>query len=695
MPRYTLGVDIGGTFTDLVLADSVGRTRIGKVLTTPDDPAVGVLRGVEQLLGEAGVGAERLAHAVHATTLITNAIIERKGARTGLLTTRGFRDLLEIGREIKYDMYDLFLERPEPLVPRHSRLEVDERIDVDGQVVTPLHSGEAVAAVERLVATGVEAVAVCFLHAYVNPEHELRVGQALAERFPDLAVTLSCEVAREIREYERCSTAAANAYVQPLAGRYLERLQRGLAELGFRARLSLMVSNGGITSVGAARAAPVRLLESGPAAGALVAAFFGRAAGQSNVLAFDMGGTTAKACVIDDGRPATTFTFEAGRQHRFKKGSGLPIRAAAIELIEIGAGGGSIARVDELGLLQVGPASAGAEPGPACYGRGGEHPTVTDADLLLGYLDPGFFLGGQMRLDPDLAAEALRRAVAEPLGVDPLAAAWGVHNLVDENMANAARVHLAEKGRDPRRYRLLATGGAGPLHAYGVAGKLLIGRLYCPPAAGVASTIGLLVAPPRVDLVASHVGRLDALDWVQVEALYAEMIDSARATLGEVGVAEDRIAFERAADMRYVGQGFEIVVPVPGRPLGPSDRAELEAAFHAAYVKAFARDVEGVPIETLNWRLTATGPRAELGLEADVRQHEGSSIGDGRKGSRAAYFPEADGFVETAVYDRYQLRPGATGNGPAIVEERESTLVIGPSGRFWVDERGGILVEVG
>ena len=712
-PRYTLGVDIGGTFTDLVLADLEGRTRIGKVLTRPEDPAAGVLEGVEQLLGEAGVRAASLAHAIHATTLITNAIIERKGARTGLLTTRGFRDLLEIGRETKYDMYDLFLERPEPLVPRPWRREVDERIDVDGAVVTPLDPSVAVGVVDSLLAAGVEAVAVCFLHSYVNPDHELQVGQALAERFPDLAVTLSCEVAREIREYERCSTAVANAYVQPLAGRYLERLQRGLAELGFQARLSLMVSNGGITGVGAARAAPVRLLESGPAAGALVAAYFGEVAGQPNVLAFDMGGTTAKACVVDDGRPATTFTFEAGRQHRFKKGSGLPIRATTIELIEIGAGGGSLARADELGLLQVGPESAGAEPGPACYGRGGERPTVTDADLLLGYLNPDFFLGGRMRLDRDRAVAALRRHVAEPLGIDPLAAAWGVHNLVDENMANAARVHLAEKGRDPRRYTLLATGGAGPLHAYGVARKLLIARLYCPPAAGVASTFGLLVAPPRVDLVSSHVGRLEALDWAQVEALYVEMMAGARATLGEVGVAADQIAFERAADMRYVGQGFEIVVPVPARPLGPSDRAELEAAFHRAYVEAFARDVEGVPIEALNWRLIATGPRPELPLgagEGRTTKGESSSSAlhdssfvvrptsageDARKGSRPAYFPESNGFVDTPVYDRYELRPGATVDGPAIVEERESTLVIGPGGRFRVDERGGILVEVG
>jgi N-methylhydantoinase A len=714
--RYTLGVDIGGTFTDLVLVDGAGRTRVGKVLTTPEAPEVGVLRGVERLLAGAGVPAERLAHAVHATTLISNAIIERKGARTGLLTTRGFRDLLEIGRETKYDLYDLFLERPEPLVPRPWRLEVDERMGVDGDVVTPLEPDGAVVAVERLLASGVEAVAVCFLHSYVNPEHELRVGRALAERFPELAVTLSCVVAREIREYERCSTAVANAYVQPLAGRYLGRLEDGLAELGCRARLSLMVSNGGITSVAAARAAPVRLLESGPAAGALVAAFFGEAAGQRHVLAFDMGGTTAKACLVDDGRPATTYTFEAGRQHRFKKGSGLPIRAATIELIEIGAGGGSLARIDELGLLQVGPASAGAEPGPACYGRGGEQPTVTDADVLLGYVDPDSFLGGAMRLDRAAAEGALRRHLAEPLGLDPLVAARGVHDLVNENMANAARVHLAEKGRDPRRYTLLATGGAAPVHAYGVARKLLISRLYCPPAAGVASTFGLLVAPPRVDLVASYVGRLDALDWGRVEALYEEMIGSAAATLDEVSVPREAVTFERAADMRYVGQGFEIPVPVPARPLRPEDRAELEARFHRAYVESFARDVEGVPIEALNWRLIARGPRpparfAEAGVPGPHRDRQGptpdsgtvplldgrgadSDAGRARKGSRPAYFAEADGFVDTPVYDRYRLAPGMAGVGPAIVEERESTLVIGPSGRFRVDERGGIMVEI-
>ena len=687
-----LGVDIGGTFTDLVLADPAsGRTTIGKVLTTPDDPARGVLDGVEQLLGEAGVGAAEVRQAIHATTLITNALIERKGARTGLVTTGGFRDLLEIGREVKYDLYDLFLKRPEPLAPRPWRVEVDERIDHDGEIVRPLDPEQVIGVVEGLLGAGVEAVAVCLLHAYVNPEHEQAAGRALAERFPELPVSLSCDVAREIREYERCSTVVANAYVQPLARRYLGRLADGLRQLGFGARLSLMLSNGGITSVTTAAATPIRLLESGPAAGALVGAFYGQQAGQRNVLAFDMGGTTAKACVVDDGQPATTFSFEAGRQNRFKRGSGLPIRAAAIELIEIGAGGGSIARADELGLLAVGPESAGAEPGPACYGRGGQEPTVTDADLLLGYLNPGFFLGGRMQLDQAAAEAALARRVAEPLRIDLLAAAWGVHDVVNENMANAARVHLAERGRDPRRYTLLATGGAGPVHAYGVAKKLLMARLYCPPAAGVASTFGLLVAPPRVDLVASHVGQLEALDWERVEALYSELMASARTTLVEAGVEPEAVEFARSADMRYVGQGFEILVPLPAGPLGPGLREAIEAAFHRAYVEAFARDVGGVPIEALNWRLLATGPRPPAPLAsrgpAEPRPAEPS-------GARRAYFVEAGGFVETPVYDRYALGPGAWAAGPAIVEERESTLIVGPRGRFQVDEWGGILVDV-
>jgi N-methylhydantoinase A len=688
-------VDIGGTFTDLVLADPAsGHTVIHKVLTTPDDPSAGVLRGVEQLLVEARVQAGSLTHAIHATTLIANAIIERTGARTGLITTRGFRDLLEIAREVKYDMYDLFLERPEPLAPRPWRVELDERIDVDGQVVKPVDPAEAVRIVSGLLSTGVEAVAVCLLHSYINPEHELAAGRALAERFPELPVSLSCQVAREIREYERCSTAVANAYVQPLAGRYLARLESGLVERGFRARLSLMLSNGGITSVPAARSAPIRLLESGPAAGALVGAFFGQAAGERNVLAFDMGGTTAKACLIDDGRPATTFSFEAGRQQRFKKGSGLPIRSAAIELIEIGAGGGSLARVDELGLLAVGPQSAGAEPGPACYGRGGTEPTVTDADLLLGYLNPDFFLGGKMGLLRDAAATALQQGLAGPLGLDLTDAAWGIHDLVNENMANAARIHLAEKGRDPRRYALLATGGAGPVHACGVAKKLLLSRVYCPPAAGVASTFGLLVAPPRVDLVSSHVGRLDALDWARVEELYGEMMASATATLLEIGVGADAITFERAADMRYVGQGFEIVVPVPARPLAASDQAELEAAFQRVYLECFARAVEGVPIEALNWRLVASVPRPPATLTRSKEIEYSSGTQESRKGSRQAYFSETGGFLATEVFDRYLLGPGSTGEGPAIIEERESTLVVVPGGRFEVDEQGGVLVKL-
>ena len=686
-----LGVDIGGTFTDLVLVDeSAGRVFIGKELTTPRNPAAAVLAGLTRLAGEAGRSAAEIARVIHATTLITNAIIERKGARVGLITTRGFRDVLEIGREAKYDIYDMFLPLPPPLVPRERRFEATERLDVDGAVLAPLRTKDVSAAGQALVKDGVEAIAICFLYSYVNAEHERAAAARLTERWPDLLISCSSEVAPEIREFERTSTTVANAYVQPLASRYLARLASGLADAGTRGNLYLMLSSGGITSSEVARATPIQLLESGPAAGALIGAFFGRLTGEAHLLALDMGGTTAKLCLVDDGQPAITYSFEAARERRFKRGSGLPIRIASVELLEVGAGGGSIARIDELGLVKVGPDSAGAEPGPACYARGGTEATVTDAALVLGYLDAGFFLGGAMPLDLAAARRAIA-AIATRLGVPVERAAWGIHDIVCEQMASAARIHVAEKGKDPRRYAVLATGGAAPGHACRVATKLGLTRVICPPGAGVASTFGLLVAPPKVDRVASYITRLDELDRARIEKLYDAMAAEAVAELAAVGVAASDVTFEHRADMRYVGQGFEIVVPIPAT--GGFEPDALRSAFDAAYLDAYARLIPGAPVETLSWRLTALGPAPR---PAFLR--ESGATGDAAaalKGERPAWFPEFEEARRVPVYDRYRLPSGSTLAGPAIVEERESTVVIVPGATCRVDPHGSLDILLG
>ncbi len=510
MAHYSLGIDIGGTFTDIVIYDhDSGRQVNRKVLTTHHDPARAVAAGVDALLREGRFAPGEFARVVHATTLFTNALIERTGAVTGLITTQGFADTLEIGRERKYELYDLAITKPEPLVPRNLRLEVPERTLADGSVRRRLDARALEGRARDLVKAGVTSIAVVFLHAYANPRHEREAARLIAKRHRGVAVTTSHEVAPEIREFERASTAVANAYIKPLAHRYLELMARRVAELGIPAPLLLMLSSGGLTHVAEARRAPVQMLESGPAAGAIAAAFFGRDdTGSQGILAFDMGGTTAKLSLVDGGEPLTAYSFEAARQRRFIEGSGLPIRISTIELIEIGAGGGSIADVDEIGLLKVGPRSAGSHPGPASYGLGGSEPTVTDADFLLGYLNPAYFAGGEVRVDMDAARTAVER-LATRLALDPVKVAWGIHDIVNENMAGAARVHIAERGRDPRDYALLCTGGAGPVHAWSVARKLGVSRIVCPPSAGVASALGLLVAPARVDRVATVGIRLD------------------------------------------------------------------------------------------------------------------------------------------------------------------------------------------
>ena len=696
MSQYALGIDIGGTFTDLVVYDHErGRQWSRKVLTTHDDPARAVATGVDAILREGGLEPERFTRVVHATTLFTNALIERKGARTGLLTTAGFADALEIGRERKFELYDLAITKPEPLVPRDLRLEVAERVGADGRVRRRLDAREVGARARRLVEAGAESIAIVFLHAYANPRHEAEAARIVARLLPRVAVTASHEVAPEIREFERASTTAANAYIKPLAQRYLELMGRRVAEAGIPAPLLLMVSSGGLTHVAEAARAPVRMLESGPAAGAIAAAFFGRDdADEGRVLAFDMGGTTAKLSLVDGGEPLTAYSFEAARQRRFIEGSGLPIRISTIELIEIGAGGGSIASVDEIGLLKVGPRSAGSQPGPAAYGLGGAEPTVTDADLLLGYLNPEYFAGGELTLDVPAARAAVER-VAAGLGLPATQVAWGIHDVVNESMASAARVHIAERGRDPRHYALLCTGGAGPVHAWSLARKLGMARVVCPPSAGVASALGLLVAPARVDRVATVGIRLDEGSVGELEAAFRRLEDEARAVMADTGLPLERATIQRLADGRFLGQGFDLVVDLPDGPYDGRDadsvRRALTQAFEAAYREKFSLTPPDVPVEFINVRVAVRAPVAGSEVVLQGRARRGDSP---IKGRRPVWFPEANGFVETIVYDRTRLSVADGFAGPAVIEEEGSTLVVPPRAGFTVAPTGNVVVTL-
>ena len=688
---HRVGIDVGGTFTDLLLVDdATGEVTVGKELTTPADPARAIEQVLDGALAARGLSPTALGRLIHGTTLVTNALIERKGARLALLATRGFRDAVEIAREHRYALYDLFLEMPRPLVPRYLRFDVPERILADGTVREPLDEAYVERLLRELARRGVEAVAVAFLHSYQNPAHEQAVARIAARIAPSLRVGLSSDVAPELREYERASTTCANVYVQARVESYLRDLEARLAVRRFGGALFVMLSSGGLAAVETAIRYPVRLLESGPAAGALAAAHYGRLAGLPDLLSFDMGGTTAKLCVIADGAPQVATEFEVDRVYRFQRGSGLPIKAPVIELVEIGAGGGSLARVDSLGLLQVGPESAGADPGPACYGRGGRQPTVTDADLLLGYLDPAYFLGGRLRLDR-AAAEAALAPLAEQLGLSPVEAAWGIHQLVNESMASAARVHVVERGRDPRGLPLLAFGGAGPVHGDRVARLLHAPQLVAPFGAGVTSALGFLVAPLAFDFARSYYGRLDALDWTAVNDLLAAMEAEGEALLARADGLGADVALQRWVDLRYVGQGHEVRTALPPGRLSPDSVADLHDRFEASYRRLYGRVGPDVALEALHWRVRVSGPQPALRLRLE-RPGQGGRR-DARKGVRSAYFPEAGGYVDTPVYDRYRLGVGSAFDGPAIVEERESTLVVGPGGRAEVDPHGNVVVR--
>jgi N-methylhydantoinase A len=691
MTQYALGIDIGGTFTDIVVYDATrGTTAAHKELTTPDAPHRGVITGIRKLFDAQGIACKDVSRVVHATTLFTNALIERKGAATGLITTEGFRDTLEMRREHKYELYNLFMELPQPLVRRSLRLEAPERIGPDGKIEQALDVDVLLAQVGKLKSAGVVSLAIAFLHAYANAAHEVQARKAIHERYPDLFVSLSSEVAPQIREYERTSTTVANAYIKPLAESYLDLMSGEIAKLGIKAPLFMMLSNGGLTHIEEAKRVPIQLLESGPAAGALAGSTFGLRSKARDVLAFDMGGTTAKLAIVEDGAPLIAYQFEAGRQQRFMEGSGLPINISTIELIEIGAGGGSIASIDALGLLKVGPESAGAAPGPACYQRGGTAPTVTDANLVLGYLDAATFAGGTMSIDTALARDAIAPlAKRSHLSVDETA--WGIHSVVNENMAAAARVHVAERGHHAGNFTLLATGGGGPLHGCEVARRLGITRVICPPSAGVASALGLLMAPARIDRVATVARRLGDMDWRAFEGAYVNLEREAGVVIARTVAKRSKLAITRSADMRFVGQGFELVVALPPGPYSARSVTALRAAFTAVYGKTFGHVPPVGEIEIINIRVAVSAPvaKGEL-LVASGKRGEAAAL----KGKRHAWVGARERFEAVPVYDRYRLAIGAAVRGPAIVEEDSTTLILPPKSRAKVERSGNLVVNL-
>jgi N-methylhydantoinase A len=686
-PDVRLAADIGGTFTDIVLDRGTERiTR--KVLTTAKRPEEGVLEGTRLVLRDAGLHFSDIDVFIHGTTLATNAIIERRGARTALIATDGFRDTLDIATESRYDQYDLNIEKPAPLVPRALRFTVPERVDVHGQVRLALDEAAVAAQVARLKDNGIESVAICYMHSYVNADHEQRTAEILHKAMPGLSITLSSEVCPEIREYERTSTAVANAYVQPLMDGYLARMDQALRQEQYRGVVYLVTSGGGLTSIDTARRFPIRLVESGPAGGAIFATQVAARSDEKKVLSFDMGGTTAKICLIENFEPNSARVYEVDRAARFLKGSGLPVRIPVIEMVEIGAGGGSIAHVDALKRVTVGPESAGSEPGPACYRRGGTRPAVTDADVVLGMIDPNAFAGGTISLDPDLSRAALAAAVGEPLGLSPETAAYAVHEMVCENMASAARVHAVERGEVVGDHTLIAFGGAAPLHAARVAEKLGVPRVVVPPNAGVGSAVGFLAAPISYELIKSRHMRLDNFDFAGASALLAEMSKDARA-LVEPGARGAAITERRIAYMRYVGQGHEITVPLPVRDLVADDARTLRDIFEKEYAVLFRRPIPGAAIEALSWSVLVSTEAMRPAPLAPVAEKRAPSP----DGSRSFFDGRANRSIDVPLYRRERMETGARVNGPAIIAEDETTTFITASFDARIDAAGCIVME--
>jgi N-methylhydantoinase A len=671
---YFVGTDIGGTFTDLYAIEvETGRSITAKVLTDHENPTRSVHEGLRQMLAEGSMKAADVTRVLHGTTLVTNAVIQRRGAKAALLVTEGFRDAIEIGTEHRFDLYDLNIEKPRPVIPRHLRRPIRERVLADGSVERPLDRDQARGEIKALLDEGVDSIAVCLLHAYRNPDHELAVRDLIREMAPDLHVSLSSEVAPEIREYERASTTAINAYVGPIVGPYLASLHDDIARQGIEAALLIMQSNGGTVTAQTATQFPIRLLESGPAAGAIGAAYIARETCRRNVLFFDMGGTTAKAFIIDDGQPIIARKLEVAHVYRFKQGSGLPVQVPAVDMIEMGAGGGSLAHIDRLGLQKVGPQSAESNPGPACYGLGGDHPTVTDADVVLGYIGTDSFLSGKMKLDADAARRAIEKHIAGPLHLSVEEAAWGIHQVVNENMAAAARVHLLERGRTPNDYSMVAFGGAGPTHAYGVAKALHLKEIIVPWHAGVGSAFGMLCAPVAFDVAHSFSVPLTDVPWDRVAALLDDMVKGCAARVAEAGVPSQEIVTRRYADIRYRGQGHEVQISLEDLAWPNVDANELARRFREEYERLNAVKGPDAPIDIITWRASARGPIPNLPLKAASKPATVHS-----RSQRPVYFQDAGGFVPTLVIPIDALTHDEVIVGPALIELGDATVTVGP-----------------
>ena len=688
MADWRLAVDIGGTFTDVVLLDSQsGRVVVDKTLTTPAAPLEGVRAGVTQLLSKAQVTpAEITAPIVHATTLITNALIEGRTGRAGLVTTVGFGDTLLIRDEHRYDMYDLQIEFPDPPIGRDLTFEIDERTSATGAVLAEPSAADLDRLGSQLAGAAVESVAVCLLNSYVNPANEQAVATYLRDCL-GVPVCISAEISPQIREYPRMITAACNAATMPVIGPYLDELQRWLSAEGFGGAVLMMLSNGGVVAADDAARGPIRLVESGPAAGALAGTWYANRLGSERLLCFDMGGTTAKACLIENGEPALTNTFEVARIYRFKKGSGFPVSVPSVDLVEIGAGGGSLARLDRFGLLKVGPESAGADPGPASYGRGGTTAAVTDADVVLGLLDPGAFLGGDMPLDADAASAATARQ-AEGLGLSPIDTAAGIHEVVNQNMAAAARMHGVEQGVDLRGVTILAFGGAGPVHACGVADLLESDRVIFPVNASVLSAFGTLVSPVRIDLARSMPRLLESVDIAERDGLLDELRGEGRRVLSAAGVPAGDVRFRYGLDARYSGQGNEITVWVGTGEAWPASEAEVRAAFESEYRRIYGMTIPDVAVEAVTWRLSAYAEKVQVRPDTGATGEAGAAEPVSR---RPVVFARGTAAVDVPVYRRQDLGVGATFGGPAIVEERETTTVIRPGWHAEVASDGSLV----
>ena len=686
--EFTIGVDIGGTFTDIVAVNQKNGIQFNeKVLTTPKDPSKAVLTGVKSIIEKNTIDPKNC-RIIHGTTLVANALIERKGVKTALLTTKGFRDVLEIGREWRYDLFSLDLEMPSPIVPRQLRFEIEERINFKGEVIQSLDEIGLLKVVKKIAKSGVDTLAIVFMHSFKNSSHEKLAKKIIQAHAPNLNICLSCIVSPEIGEYERTSTTVANAYVQPIFKNYVTSLVKGLKKIGIINDLFLMLSDGGIVHQKTAIEFPIRLVQSGPAGGAQAATLYGKLLKQDNILCFDMGGTTAKACLIENGKPNRTTMFEVARVFRFSKGSGLPLQVPVVDMIEIGAGGGSIARIDSMGLIQVGPDSSSSYPGPACYGLGGKLPTVTDSDLILGYIDADNFLGGDMKLIKENAEKAIKEHIADPLGITILNAAWAIHEIVTENMSQAASIHALEKGRKIERFSMIPIGGAGPVHACSLMSKMNISQMISPANAGVASAIGMIASPNSFELVQTDMQLLEDLNFSKMRNQFKIMHKNGVKSLLKTGTAFDKITISNSILMRYVGQGYEIEVPISKGNIENKNIKSIKIEFEKVYKILFGR-IEKMPLEIISWRTIASGPVTNF----IIKNKNFNTTSKNIYTKKRPVFFGGKSYIHTKVIDRNNLQKSFQAKGPLIIEERESTLIIPPNFNVRMDPTGNLLIK--